>query len=81
MCVFVFLQVPNNGQLFSRIRNTIQTLARRIELQDEPQWDTRVIWNGMVGTQFCGATTNGLQARQFGEGASCPLPGAGGDRC
>ncbi|GAW18338.1 hypothetical protein ANO14919_078130 [Xylariales sp. No.14919] len=41
-------------------------------------WETRIIWNGLIGTQFCGTTVNGIQGRQFDEGGSCPLPGGGG---
>ncbi|KAI0418380.1 peptidase S8/S53 domain-containing protein [Xylaria grammica] len=75
-----FRGLPNytGGRDPVSIRETIQTLARRLELKNNAPWETRIIWNGLIGTQFCGTTVNGIQGRQFDEGGSCPLPGGGG---
>lgn len=75
-----FRGLPNylGGRDPVSIRETIQTLARRLQLKNNAQWETRIIWNGLIGTQFCGPSVNGIQGRQFDDAGSCPLPGGGG---
>jgi hypothetical protein len=61
------------GKSPTSMLNGIQKLYRYIQYKNYPMSAVPIIWNGQTNDQ-CQPLKRGLESRQLGEGASCPLP-------